>query len=378
MILFRRPVFWAIMIAALFAFTIGSNVDPSCCDVSREKVSRTERESGETGQDQDVAVALSTLLREEDPSSDAGNVDLPAPSQVVVTMANRDGDGGAVLTKGSDGALVVEDGADSEESHVGGPTEAEVETFDVAARPRILSYVVQPGETVSVIADRFNISEETILAANDLAHVDLLREGQQLSILSVDGALHRVQRGESLWDIARMYRADLDEIVEVNEIADPSRVLPAQEIFVPGTQAASIGSTLRSNRVVGSDGRLLKAFSWPVTGRISSRYGMRWGSMHHGIDLAVVTGTAVRASAAGRVSFAGWNGGYGNLVVLDHGDRVETRYAHNSRLVVSAGQRVRRGDVIAYSGNTGRSTGPHVHFEIRRNGQSINPLSYLR
>jgi len=187
-----------------------------------------------------------------------------------------------------------------------------------------------------------------------------------------------VKQGESLWEIARLYRTDLDAIVEANAIANPNRLLPSQELFIPGRVAASIGSALRSERLVSSDGRLLRAFSWPVRGRISSPYGPRWGRMHHGIDIAVNTGTEVRASAAGRVSFSGWNGDYGYLVIIDHGDGVETRYAHNSRLLVSAGQYVTRGQVIALSGSTGNSTGPHVHFEIRFRGSSVNPINYLQ
>ena len=99
--------------------------------------------------------------------------------------------------------------------------------------------------------------------------------------------------------------------------------------------------------------------------------------MHYGIDIAVGTGTPVRAAAAGKVTFAGWNGSYGYLVKIDHGTawRLVT---HNSTLLVKAGQQVNRGSVIARSGNTGRSTGPHVHFEIRLNGKAYNPLSYLR
>ncbi len=372
--LFRKPVFWGIGIAAVFAFTIGSQT-PSCCEASVDKTPADDRQSNERAAPT-LSVAANGALDEGAVVTALEQLDVDDGVNRLlhekVADSEQDGNALAVVTA-SDGAL----GQPDEESHVGGPTEEESEA-PLTSRPRMVSYVVQPGETVSVIAERFNISKETILAANDLVSANLLREGERLNILTTDGAIHRVQRGESLWDIARMYRADLDQIVEMNEISDPSRVLPAQEIIVPGTEAASIGSTLRTNRVVGADGRLLQAFSWPVSGRISSRYGTRWGSMHHGVDVAVVTGTPVRAAAAGRVSFAGWNGGYGNLVVIDHGDRVETRYAHNSRLVVEAGQRVRRGDLVAYSGNTGRSTGPHVHFEIRRNGQSVNPLNYLR
>jgi murein DD-endopeptidase MepM/ murein hydrolase activator NlpD len=116
---------------------------------------------------------------------------------------------------------------------------------------------------------------------------------------------------------------------------------------------------------------------WPVSGPVTSGFGMRWGRMHEGIDIAVPYGTPVHAAAAGRVIYAGWMGGYGNLVVLDNGNGISTAYGHNTSVSVSVGQEVATGDVIASSGSTGHSTGPHVHFEVRVNGSPVDPLQYL-
>jgi murein DD-endopeptidase MepM/ murein hydrolase activator NlpD len=116
---------------------------------------------------------------------------------------------------------------------------------------------------------------------------------------------------------------------------------------------------------------------WPVDGPVTSGFGMRWGRMHTGIDIAVTTGTPVHASASGTVVYAGWMSGYGNLVAVDHGGGLATAYAHNSSLLVSVGQSVQQGDTIALSGSTGHSTGPHVHFEVRVNGVPVDPLQYL-
>ena len=116
---------------------------------------------------------------------------------------------------------------------------------------------------------------------------------------------------------------------------------------------------------------------WPVSGPVTSGFGSRWGRMHEGIDIAVEEGTSVRAAAAGVVIYAGWMGGYGNLVVVDHGNGLSTAYAHNSSLAVSVGQSVGAGETISYSGSTGHSTGPHVHFEVRVNGSAVDPLGYL-
>lgn len=123
---------------------------------------------------------------------------------------------------------------------------------------------------------------------------------------------------------------------------------------------------------------------WPIRGRISSGFGWRrdpFGgrtSQHHnGIDIPARTGTAIRAAGGGTVTFSGWNGGYGNTVIIDHGIGITTMYSHNSRNRVSVGERVERGDIIANVGSTGRSTGPHLHYEVRRNGTAINPVPFL-
>lgn len=116
---------------------------------------------------------------------------------------------------------------------------------------------------------------------------------------------------------------------------------------------------------------------WPVSGPVVSGFGMRWGRMHEGIDITCPTGTPVRAAGAGTVIWAGWRGGYGNLVVVDHGGGLSTAYAHNSAFASSVGQSVAAGQVISYAGSTGNSSGPHVHFEVRVNGGAVDPLGYL-
>jgi murein DD-endopeptidase MepM/ murein hydrolase activator NlpD len=118
-------------------------------------------------------------------------------------------------------------------------------------------------------------------------------------------------------------------------------------------------------------------FIWPVSGPITSPFGMRWGTLHPGIDIGVPTGTPVHASAAGRVVWCGWMSGYGNLVMIDHGGGYATAYGHNSHVIVSCGQEVAQGQVVAYSGCTGFCTGPHVHFEIRIDGTPVDPLAFL-
>jgi murein DD-endopeptidase MepM/ murein hydrolase activator NlpD len=116
---------------------------------------------------------------------------------------------------------------------------------------------------------------------------------------------------------------------------------------------------------------------WPVGGPITSPFGMRWGSLHPGIDIGAGMGTPIKAAASGRVIVAAYSGGYGNLVVIDHGNGLATAYAHQSRIAVSVGQEVSQGQVIGYVGSTGFSTGPHLHFEVRVNGSPADPMGYL-
>jgi murein DD-endopeptidase MepM/ murein hydrolase activator NlpD len=142
--------------------------------------------------------------------------------------------------------------------------------------------------------------------------------------------------------------------------------------------AAKIRSAQSSSIVPAPTGAASAAgFVWPVHGILTSGFGWRWGRMHEGIDIAVSNGTPVVAAAAGTAIVAGWMGGYGNLVVVDHGGGISTAYGHNTSVTVGVGQQVAQGQLIAYSGSTGHSTGPHVHFEVRINGGAVDPMGYL-
>jgi murein DD-endopeptidase MepM/ murein hydrolase activator NlpD len=141
--------------------------------------------------------------------------------------------------------------------------------------------------------------------------------------------------------------------------------------------SANIAARLRSSGSRSSATPSAAGLIWPVQGVLTSNYGMRWGRMHEGIDIGASSGTPIYAAASGTVMYAGWEGGYGNLTVIDHGNGLATAYGHQSQLAVSNGQVVTRGQVIGYVGSTGHSTGPHLHFEVRVNGSPNDPLSYL-
>ncbi len=156
-------------------------------------------------------------------------------------------------------------------------------------------------------------------------------------------------------------------LAEIDALEEQSAVL-AERIRQAQQQSSSVPVVVPSGSGV---------LGWPVSGPVTSGFGLRWGRMHEGIDIAVAEGTPVRAAGAGTVIYAGWMGGYGNLVVVDHGNGLSTAYAHHSSLGVGVGQTVTAGQVVSYSGNTGNSTGPHVHFEVRVNGSAVDPLGYL-
>ena len=157
-----------------------------------------------------------------------------------------------------------------------------------------------------------------------------------------------------------------DYLHEVEALAAQSAALAAQ-IRAAQTGAGSPGTGAPS----------AAGLIWPVDGPVVSGFGMRWGRMHEGIDIAAASGTPIHAAASGTVIHAGWLGGYGNLVVLDHGNGLATAYAHASAILVGVGQQVSQGETISLVGSTGRSSGPHLHFEVRVNGTAVDPLGYL-
>lgn len=283
-------------------------------------------------------------------------------------------------------------------------------------------HVVRPGETLYHIARDYGTTVELLVALNQIDDPNRLRVGQRL-LVSTTPTIHLVQRGDTLWDIARTYGVTVEQLIAWNGVADPSRLRPGQELIVSAGSiehrvragenvtiiAQKYGVTVQSlvavNNLVHPDrifvgqtliipptgGGAVEALAprgaqglrrrfdlWPVQGTVSSEFGLRSGRMHEGIDIAAPHGTPVRAVAAGTVSYADWAGSYGLLVKIDHGGGIETRYAHNSRLAVKPGDKVKAGQIIAQVGSTGRSTGPHLHFEVRVNGEAVDPRQWLR
>jgi murein DD-endopeptidase MepM/ murein hydrolase activator NlpD len=252
------------------------------------------------------------------------------------------------------------------------------------------TYLVERGDTPNAIADRFGIRPETILGGNPQLSEEssMLRAGVEIVIMPIDGVLHDVQPGDTVEGLAQRYGVDVDTIVnyEPNNLEFPYRLYPETQIVVPGAVrevfvwtppdlSSVIGQTSRVGSgvtpvVVGTG-----TFRFPVNSRNYTQY--YWYG-HRGIDIALPVGSPVYASDTGTVTFAGWNiYGFGNLIVINHGNGYETFYAHLDAINVVPGQIVYQGNVIGATGNTGNSSGPHIHFEIRLNAGQQDPCWYL-
>jgi murein DD-endopeptidase MepM/ murein hydrolase activator NlpD len=184
-------------------------------------------------------------------------------------------------------------------------------------------------------------------------------------LVSAQDALSDTRRDKqvNLAALSAEERAELEEVqaLEVDSAALAAKIRAAQAPASSGTPAATGNGT----------------FIWPVNGPVTSPFGMRWGRLHAGIDIGAGMGTPIHAAGSGTVIYSGWMGGYGNLVVIDHGNGLATAYAHQSSIAVGVGQAVAQGDTIGYVGSTGHSFGPHLHFEVRVNGAAVDPLGYL-
>ncbi len=256
--------------------------------------------------------------------------------------------------------------------------------FSEKTRDRILEYIVAEGDTVSTIAVKFDISEDTIRWQNDLKG-DNIKVGATLEILPVTGISHKVQKGDTVYSIAKKYDTSAQAIVDfpyntfVND--ETFELAIGQFVIVPDgikPEAAKTQTAPAWRSITPDAGSVVASgqFVWPTSGSITQRYS--W--FHPGVDIANRAAPAILAADAGKVIVAGWpdNYGYGNRVVLDHGNGTRTLYAHLSKIYVVSGQTVNRGATIGQMGSTGRSTGTHLHFEIISGGQHVNPLNVLK
>ena len=253
-------------------------------------------------------------------------------------------------------------------------------------------YQVQSGDCLSIIADKYGMSTDELLAINEGLEIDSnILIGDQIVVMVPKPELSVIMQEQTTY--TENYEAEVqyvdnpDKYVGDNTVLQEpqtgNRTVTAIVTYNNGTETGReiIKEEINAEavaKIVERGTKPVPTYIRPTTyGVLTSGFGPRWGTVHKGIDWGVPVGTACRASRAGRVVSAGWSGGYGYCVVIDHGDGVRTRYAHLSSIKVSNGQYVDQGEVIALTGNTGDSTGPHIHFEIIVNGTAVNPANYL-
>ncbi len=256
--------------------------------------------------------------------------------------------------------------------------------FSEDVRGEIVEYKVQKGDTISSISEKYGVSAETIRWQNNLSEKATIKEGQVLQILPVTGVAHTVKKGDTVYSIAKKYDVDPQGIVNYpfNSFTNDEtfQLAIGQVVIVPdGAKPADVlaPAPVRIRQTTPDAGTIAGSgtFVWPAAGTITQRFV--W--YHKGLDIANKAAPDVLAADSGKVIVAGWPDayGYGNRVVIDHGNGYRTLYAHLSKIYVLPGQGISRGAAVGKMGSTGRSTGTHLHFEVIVNGVHINPLGVL-
>lgn len=234
-------------------------------------------------------------------------------------------------------------------------------------------YRIQKGDTLWGVSRNYNVDLQVLMVVNHLNEKSVLSVGQLLKIPGVGAHTHIIGKGDTLWCIASRYNISTSELIRLNPTCQPDNLKIGDRILLPDN-VSRIAAQQPSRGI--SISSIL--FSWPLTGIITSSYGWRKSGFHHGVDIAADTGTPIKACAAGTVIFAGTKPIYGRTVIIEHKDGKQSLYGHASKILVSDGQQVRKGEVIAKVGSTGNATGPHLHLEIKRDGKALNPLNFLQ
>lgn len=234
-------------------------------------------------------------------------------------------------------------------------------------------YEVQRGDTVSAIAASFDVTVDTVLSANNIQSAKTLRPSQLLKVPNMSGILYRNKPGDSIASIAEKHKISADRLIEVNNLMTPE-IEEGRMLFLPDARLP----TLVLREISGD------LFHWPVRGPITSWFSWRRDPfsgksvLHNGLDIGVPMGTPVRAAMEGRVEQTGYSAIMGKFIIMRHASGWRTLYAHMSSVTAQAGQYIQRGGRIGLSGNTGYSTGPHLHFTVYKYGKAVNPAAVLQ
>ena len=254
------------------------------------------------------------------------------------------------------------------------------------SQPRMLlfsSYTVQQGEVVGEIAKKFGLSISTLVSVNDIKNTRTVPIGKVLRIPNLDGVFYKIKTGDTLKIVAEKHKADIAEIQAANELFS-DKINPNSSLFIPGATAPWEDIPVVVYRPSPAPAVIVSGniFDWPVRGRITSGYGYRRSpfgrGVHDGLDIAAPMGTPIRAAMAGRVESVGYDNVYGNFVIIRHTEGYKTLYGHLESYEARSGTYVDTDTVIGYVGNTGQSTGPHLHFTVYKDGTSVNPRTVLK
>lgn len=259
-----------------------------------------------------------------------------------------------------------------------GPSGTALQVSEKEVSDIVSIYIVREGDNISTIAQMFNVSAKTILWANNIKDAKGIKAGMELVILPISGVKHIVKKGDTLKSIANRYKGDVDEIKDFNHINSDTELKVGAEVIIPDGEEPQVVTTTKNTNTK-SSGSAPKVYSGMF---IKPAAGIKTQGLHGkfstAIDIGNKLGTPVYAAASGKVITArmgGWNGGYGNYIVIQHSNGLQSLYAHLNSIIVSAGQNVSQGDQIATMGSTGRSTGNHLHFEILGGARNWNPFN---
>lgn len=246
----------------------------------------------------------------------------------------------------------------------------------LSTESKIKYYEVKKGDTLWDIAYKHQVELATLQVMNNLNKNSILSIGQTLEIPYNRARVHTIGRGETMWDIAFKYEIEVNQIIKANPTKNPNALKIGDKLDIPDSIISRnlIAYQEPSRSLVGRTSQ----FMWPVVGTITSKYGWRSSGFHHGLDIAGDRGAAIKAAAAGTVICTDYKSVYGKTVIIKHPDGYETWYAHLDSFAISNGNKIAKGQVIGAIGMTGNTTGPHVHFEIRKDAQTLDPLAFLR
>jgi murein DD-endopeptidase MepM/ murein hydrolase activator NlpD len=268
-------------------------------------------------------------------------------------------------------------------SHVKKLKEDAVEKRKQAEPVKITDYVIKNGDTLWNVANAFNLDVNSLFGSNKASDTNILKVGSRIRIPNQDGIFVNVKAGQTVASLAKEHRIFPEAIISANSLSKDMPLTKGAEIFLPGAKVTAFVESGGRNRAVVSESAR-RGFGWPVVGKISSSFGWRRDPVrggrdfHTGLDIRAPQGRPITAAAAGKVVHSGWMGGYGRTIVISHPGNMTTLYGHCSKLLVPVGRTVKRGDRIALVGSTGRSTGNHLHFEVRKGGTPTNPLKVLK